>query len=134
MSFDPIKSATEMVKKVRVSTVLSSLLWILPFLFSGLVVVSFSANVVVQQFFMWAIGSTLGVFLLSFLGILIFGDKKDLQSENHIFMMRALEVLGDQQHTYKDFKSSTLENNPGLPKPENSDSLSVDKVDKQEYE
>jgi len=134
MSFDPIKSATEMVKKVRVSTVLSSLLWILPFLFAGLVVVSFTDNTTVQNFFMWAIGATLGIFLLSFVGILIFGDKKDLQSENHIFMMRALEVLGDQQHTYKDFRSSKLENNPGLPKPEISDSLSIDKIEKQDYE
>ncbi|MFA6076558.1 MAG: hypothetical protein WC735_00610 [Candidatus Paceibacterota bacterium] len=134
MSFDPIKSATEMVKKVRVSTVLSSLLWILPFLFAGLVVVSFTDNITVQIFFMWAIGFTLAVFLLSFIGILIWGDKKFLQSEHHIFMMRALEVLGDQQHTYKDFKSSTLENNPSLPKPETADSLSIDKIEKQEHE
>ena len=42
MSFNPIKSATEMVKKVRVSSVLSSLLWILPFTIAGLVVVSFT--------------------------------------------------------------------------------------------
>lgn len=134
MAFDPIKSATEMVKKVHVSNVLSSLLWILPFPFAGLVVVSFTDNTIVQHFFMWAIGSTLGVFLLSFLGILIFGDKKDLQSEDHIFKMRALEVLGDQQYTYKDFKSSKLENNPSLPKPEISDSLSIDKIEKQDYE
>lgn len=123
-----------MVRKVRVSTVLSSLLWILPFLVAGLVVVSFTDNTIVQYFFMWAIGATLGVFLISFLGILIFGDKKDLQSEDHIFMMRALEVLGDQQHTYKDFKSSKLENNPSLPKPETPDSLLVDKIEKQDYE
>lgn len=134
MALNPIKSATEMVKKVRVSSVLSSLLWILPFLFSGLVVVSFTDNVVVQYFFMWTVGSTLVVFLLSFLGILIFGDKKDLQSENHIFMMRALEVLGDERHTYKDFKSSKLENNPSLSRPEESTSLSVDKIEKQDYE
>lgn len=121
-----------MVKKVRVSTVLSSLLWILPFLFAGLVVVSFTNNTIVQHFFMWTIGATLGVFLLSFLGILIFGDKKDLQSEDHIFLMRALEVLGDQQHTYKDFKSSKLENNPSLPKPEISNSLSINKIEKQD--
>lgn len=83
---------------------------------------------------MWSIGVTLVIFLLSFTGILIFGDKKDLQSENHIFMMRALEVLGDQQHRFKDFRSSKLENNPGLPKPEISDSLSIDKIEKQDYE
>ena len=134
MAIDPIKSATEMVRKIRVSTVLSSLLWILPFLFAGLVVVSFTGNMIVQYFFMWAIGLTLGVFLLSFLGILIWGDRKDLQSEDHIFMMRALEVLGDQQHIYKDVKSSKLENNPNLPKPETSKSLSMEKVETQDYE
>ena len=119
MMFDPIKSATEMVKQVRVSTVLSSLLWVLPFLFAALVVVSFTGNTTVQTFFMWTVGITLGIFLLSFLGILLFGDHKSLQSEDHIFRMKALELLGDQTHSYQDFKSTPLENNPVLPKPEN---------------
>ena len=132
MSFNPIKSATEMVKKVRVSSVLSSLLWILPFTIAGLVVVSFTNNFLVQYFLMFVVGAIVIVFLFSFLGILIFGDKKLLQSEDHIFMMRALEVLGDQSHTYKDIKSNTLENNPSLPKPENSDSLVMEKIEKQD--
>lgn len=134
MSLDPIKSATEMVKKVRVSTVLSSLLWVLPFLIAGLIVVSFTSNLLIQKFFMWLIGIDFGSIVLSYFGVLLFGDKKYLQSEEHIFMMRALEVLGDQQHIFKDFKSAELGNNPSFPKPEVSDLLSVDKIEKQNYE
>ena len=125
MSFDPIKSATEMVKKVRVSSVLSSLLWILPFLIAGLVVVSFTDNFTTQYFFMGAIGLTLLVFLLSFLGILIFGDKKLLQSEDHIYRMKALEFLGDQKNNAEDLRFALVENNPNLPKPEIDQKLLV---------
>lgn len=119
-NFDPIKSATDMVKQIRVSTVLSSILWILPFLIAALVVVSFTANLTVQYFLMYAVGILIVVFILSFLGILLFGDPKLLQSEDHIYRMKTLEVLGDQSNVVKDLVNSVVQNNPALPDPKNA--------------
>ena len=120
MGFDPIKSATEMVKHIRVSSVFGSIMFIMPFLLGSLLVVSFSHNVVVEIFLMFIIGILFLVFILSFLGILLFGDHKELQSEDHIFRMKALEVLGDQSHEFIDHHSSIKRNNPALPDPKNS--------------
>ena len=118
---DPIKSATEMVKGIRVSSVLGSILYIIPFTLAALVVVSFSSNIIIQTFLMWALGALIGLFVFCFLGILLFGDHKELQSEDHTFRMKALEVLGDQDHQITDLATSSAKNNPQLPSPKEAD-------------
>lgn len=118
--YEPFKTATEMARQVRVSTVLNSLLWILPFLLIALVVVSFAGNVVVQKFLMYLIAAVVAVFLLSFIGILIFGDSNLLRSEKHVFNMRMLDMLGDQSRTFEDFKNSLQQTNPAQPDPKDA--------------
>jgi hypothetical protein len=112
MANDPIQTAAEMVKRVRINTVHKSLLWIMPFLLASLIVVSFGNNIPVQHFIMYLTGADVGIFLISFVCILIWGDKKLLHSEEHTFMMRALDILGDQKNTYKNIESLISENNP----------------------
>jgi len=112
MGFDPIKSATEMVKHIRISSVFGSIMFIMPFLLGSLTVVSFSHNVVIEIFLMSIIGVIFLVFIFTFMGIFIFGDHKELQSEDHVYRMKALEILGDQTHTEG--------NNPKLPNPKES--------------
>ena len=121
--FEPIKSASDVMKKIRISSVLSSLLWTLPFLVSALVVTSFTNNITVQTFFMYTTGAVVLVILCSFIGILLFGDKKLLQSEEHTYRMKVLEFLGDQTHTLENFTTSTAENNPTLPNPATAEVL-----------
>ena len=66
---------------------------------------------------MWIVGGLSTLFVLCFLGILIFGDHKELQSEDHTYRMKALEILGDEKNTLIDLKS-VPKNNPELPIPE----------------
>ena len=63
-------------------------------------------------FVMFIIGVIFLVFIFTFMGIFIFGDHKELQSEDHVYRMKALEILGDQTHTEG--------NNPKLPNPKES--------------
>ncbi len=116
-----------MVKHIRVSSVLGSLTFILPFLFGALVIVSLFDNNSVQIFFMVATGVVLGVYILSFIGIMIFGDHKELQSEEHLFRMKALEIIGDQKQVVEDIKKINLETNPAIPKPSDKDGMELDK-------
>ena len=133
-NMDPMKSATELVKGIRVSSVLGSLVFIIPFFLACLVVVSFGHNVMVQMFLMWMVGSLLFFFMLCYGGILIFGNHKELQSEDHTYRMKALEVFGDQNHKIIDVNESLAENNPELPSPkgvkipEPSTDLSIEKT------
>ena len=120
INFDPIKSATEMVRHVRVSSVLGSILFTIPFLLGSLVVVAFSSNTAIQIFLMCTIGILYLVFILCFLGILFFGNHNELKSEDHNFRMRALEVLGDQNHILEDSSNALEDTNPTLPDPKNS--------------
>lgn len=120
---DPIKSATEMVKGIRVSSVLGSILFILPFAMGALVIVSFGNNKIIQAFFMWVVGALVVLFILCYIGILLFGNHKDLQSEDHIFCMKALEVLGDQKHQFKDLEMVPAENNPQFPNPKDEPNI-----------
>jgi len=119
MGFDPIKSATEMVKHIRISSVFGSIMFIMPFLLGSLTVVSFSHNVVIEIFLMSIIGVIFLVFIFTFMGIFIFGDHKELQSEDHVYRMKALEILGDQTHRFTDH-DYTEGNNPKLPNPKES--------------
>lgn len=112
------KSATEMGRNLRISSVLSPLLWLLPFLTVALVVVSFGDNTSVQNFFMWAIVAILAIFLLSYTGILLFSDPKLLRSERHFENMRYIETLGDQSHVINVNDTLPIENNPALPNPQ----------------
>jgi len=117
---DPIKSATEMARQIRVRNILNPLLWALPFLVAALVVVTiFSDNSTIQSFFMIAIGAEMIVILLTFIAVMLFGDPKLLQSEDHTFNMKALEVLGDQKHNFVDVKDSPIVNNPAEADPKN---------------
>lgn len=120
MGFDPIKSATEMVKHIRISSVFGSIMFIMPFLLGSLIVVSFSHNATVETFLMWMIGVLFAVFILAFLGILLFGDHKELQSEDQIYRMKALEIIGDQAHKLVEERDYPEGNNPKLPDPKNS--------------
>lgn len=114
---DPIKSATEMAKGIRVSSVLGSILYITPFTLAALVVVSFGGNTIIQTFLMWVVGALFILFILCYLGILFFGNHKELQSEEHTFLMKALEILGDQSHQFKDWEKAQAENNSQFPNP-----------------
>jgi hypothetical protein len=114
---DPIKSATDMVKGMKVSSVLGSILYMTPYTLGSLILVSFSSNTIIQTFLMFIVASLILLFIISFLGILIFGDHKELQSEEHTYKMKALEILGDQNHKVTN-STSLSENNPELPVPE----------------
>lgn len=115
----PIKSAVEMLRQIRVSTVLNSLLWAFGSLLLALVITSFTDNILIQKYLMWATGVVLTIFLLCFIGILLTGNFNLLRSERHILNMKILELLGDQSHTFKDFKNSPEQTNPAQPNPEN---------------
>lgn len=117
--YNPFNSAVEMANHMRVSSVMSPILKIFPYLVAALVVTAFSKNTVVQTFFMWAVGTAGVVVILSYFYILFFRDPKLLQSEEHVETMRALEVIGDQHHTIEGIDQSPLGNNPSIPAPMN---------------
>lgn len=125
-----IKSAADMARQVKVSSVLNSLLWTLPLQIVGLIIVSFANNLSVEHFFMWTVGLSLFVIFISFLGILIFGDANLLRSENHVFRMKALEMLGDESHEFQDFKELVATNNPDMPDPAESAPPEVKRIQK----
>ena len=131
---DALKSATEMVKQVRVSSVLNPILWVLPVPTIGLVLVSFTGNIMVQYFLMLIIGVPTAVLLLTFLGILAFGDKSLLRSEDYVISMKTLELIGDQKHTYKEIKNSPEQNNPTLSDPKNAEIPEPKKIEQIEQE
>jgi hypothetical protein len=112
-----MKSATEMVKNVRVSSVLGSVIFLIPWSMAALVVSGIAHNEFLEIFFGFVVGILLLVFIPSFVGILLFGDKNDLKSEDYSLKMRALELLGDQNADYKDSLDIIPENNPELPSP-----------------
>ena len=117
-NFDsPIKSAVEMLKQVRVSTVLNSLLWLVFVLLLALVFTSFGENASVQIFLMVMVSITITVIIVSFIGILLTKNFNLLRSEKHVFNMKALEILGDQDYTVKNLVDSSGGNNPTLPSP-----------------
>jgi hypothetical protein len=116
-SMDPLQSASEMVKRMRTNTILGPILFILPFSMAALVVVGFTDNDLVQMVFIIINALLVVVLVLSFLGILIFGDKKLLCSEEHVETMRALEILGSQKHEFQTIEVLPAENNPELPDP-----------------
>lgn len=129
--FDPIKSAAEMVKWIRLSSIFGSFLFILPYLLGAFVLIAFSDNTIAQIFLMVIIGVLFAVFIVIYLVIFFYGDHKELQSEDQIYRMKALEVIGDQGHTLNELKNIENENNPALPDPKKeiliSPSNSLDK-------
>jgi len=123
---NPFKSATEMGRQLRIPSVLSPLLWVLPFFVSAFVVVSFTDNILAQDFLMWSIIAILIVFLLSYIGILSFGNPKLLRSEHHFETMKFIETLGDEKHTMQVIDSSLVANNPDIPNPQNAKPAMLD--------
>lgn len=121
--FDAFKSAADMSEQVRLGSILNSLLWVLPALILGLVIVSFTQNTLVQTFLMWAIGIDIFFILAVFAFVLLLGVFKNpallnlLRSEDYSLKMKYLETLGDQTHSYKEVETSVVENNPELPNP-----------------
>ena len=109
-----------MVKGIRVSSVLGSILFIIPFPLAALVVVSFGNNTTIQKFLMLVVGTLIMLFILCYVGILLLGNHKELQSEDHIFRMKALEMLGDQNQQFKDLEEDSAKNNPQSPDPKNA--------------
>jgi len=119
---NPLQSATEMVKRIRVSSILAPVLWILPYSMAALMFIAvFSDDVLVKWVFVIINSSLFIVLVASFIGILLFGDKKLLCSEEHIEQMRALEILGDQKNTLNVNDNIPAKTNPELPNPKNTD-------------
>ncbi|MEK7095096.1 MAG: hypothetical protein AAB917_00365 [Patescibacteria group bacterium] len=124
-TFDPIKSASEMVKQIRISSVFSSILFIAPYLLGTFILIVLTGNMTAIIFLMFIIGALFLVFILTFLGILLFGDHKDLQSEDQIYRMKALEVIGDQGHTFTEIQKIVSENNPALASPKKTETPEI---------
>lgn len=132
---DYFKSASDMSGQIRVSSILNPLLWMLPALVVGLVLVSFGESALVQWFFIIAISSDVLCILSVFLFVLLYGVLKNpsiltlLRSEDYSVKMKYLETLGDQKHTFHEVKNSTPQNNPEFPSPSSAESLPTKDVD-----
>ena len=118
MNIDPLKSATEMGRQIHVSSVLNSILWPLPYSLSAFVLVSFTDNFFAQIFLMFINGGLLLSVIFCYI-LMLFRDPNLLRSEKHIFLMKALEMLGDQDNTVKELVDSEARNNPDIQDPKN---------------
>lgn len=56
-------------------------------------------------------------FLICYLKILFWGNPDLLRTEEHIFRMKALELLGDQNNMVNESLDGPAKNNPALPNP-----------------
>lgn len=113
---NPLKYATDMARQIHVSSALNPLLWMLPLLIIGLLIASFSGNIEVIHFFIWAISVVIFVILVCYVGILLFGNTNLLRSEKHAYRMKRLEIIGDEKHELK-----TIINQPQITNPSESD-------------
>lgn len=115
---NPLKQAAEMANKIRISSIFSTLLWILPYAMGALVIVSFAHNLLVEIFFIVIISAIILVILGTFLCTLLFGnedDKNRLRNEDYAYNMKVLGFLGDPDHLIEYVKavsSSGGVNNP----------------------
>jgi len=91
-SFSPFKSAAEITKYVKVNGILNIFLVALVFEIVALAVVSFNHDTKVEAALIYFIIATFSVMAILFVGILIFGDPKWLQSEEHTEKMIIMEV------------------------------------------
>lgn len=126
---DPLKRAAEMANKILISSIFSTLLWILPYAMGALVIVSFSHNFLVEIFFIVIISSIIIVILGTFVCILIFGnedDKNRLRNEEYAFNVKVIGMLGSAEHLIEYFKAINPDggiNNPKSPDPNQTKKL-----------
>jgi len=132
---DYFKSASDMSSQIRVSSILNPLLWMLPALIFGLVLVGFGGSILVQWFFIIMVSVVIFCILIVFLFVLFYGVFKNpniltlLRSEDYSVKMKYLEQIGDHKHTFLEVENSTPQNNPEFPNPSLSTPLPTKDLD-----